>query len=86
MSTVNHPKEKQKAALLSILSNSLMLIAKFTTGFYCNSIAIVSESIHSASDLLASIIASAAVRLSDHPPDDDHPFGHGKSGESSLLG
>ncbi len=85
MSTVNHPKEKQKAALLSILSNSLMLIAKFTTGFYCNSIAIVSESIHSASDLLASIIASAAVRLSDHPPDDDHPFGHGKVESLACL-
>ena len=42
------------------------------------SVAVISEAVHSAMDLLAAIIAFVAVSLSDRPPDADHPHGHGK--------
>jgi cation diffusion facilitator family transporter len=38
----------------------------------------ISEAVHSTLDLFASIIAYLAVKLSDSPPDEDHPYGHGK--------
>jgi len=42
------------------------------------SVSILSEAIHSAMDLVAAIIAYFSVRVSDNPPDERHPYGHGK--------
>lgn len=42
------------------------------------SVSIISEAIHSTMDLIAAVIAYFSVRISDNPPDDDHPYGHGK--------
>ena len=69
---------KIKAARLSILSNSALVVLKLVIGLMIGSVAVLSESIHSATDLIASVIAYFAVRASDAPPDDEHPYGHGK--------
>ena len=69
---------KKTAALLSIASNLGLIILKLITGFLTGSVSIISEAIHSASDLLASFIAFVAVIKADKPADSDHPFGHGK--------
>ena len=76
---------KQSAALLSIVSNSSLVVGKLVIGLLCSSGAVISEAVHSASDLLASIIAYTAVRMSDSPPDEDHPYGHGKIESISSL-
>ena len=76
---------KQSAALLSIVSNSTLVIGKLAVGLMCSSVAVISEAVHSASDLMASVIAYAAVRMSDSPPDEDHPYGHGKIESISSL-
>jgi cation diffusion facilitator family transporter len=69
---------KQRAALLSVGSNSLLVVLKLVVGSLSGSISILSEAIHSANDLLAAIIAWWSVRISDRPPDEEHPYGHGK--------
>lgn len=78
-------ERKQGAALLSIVSNSTLVVGKLAVGLLCGSVAVISEAVHSASDLMASIIAYAAVRMSDTPPDEDHPYGHGKIESISSL-
>ncbi|MFN8610471.1 MAG: cation diffusion facilitator family transporter [Vulcanimicrobiota bacterium] len=78
-------QRKQSAALLSIVSNSTLVLGKLVIGVLCNSVAVISEAVHSASDLMASVIAYAAVRMSDSPPDEDHPYGHGKIESISSL-
>lgn len=70
--------EKIKVARLSILSNTLLVVAKLIVGFVTNSVSILSEAIHSALDLLAAVIAYFSVRESQKPPDEQHQFGHGK--------
>ncbi len=69
---------KMKYALLSILSNSTLIIMKTITGLITGSVSIISEAIHSAMDLVASIIAFFSVRYAAKPADEDHPYGHGK--------
>lgn len=69
---------KTKAAWLSVLSNTLLMSGKFIIGIMIGSISVISEAIHSANDLLASIIALFAVQRSSKPPDKEHPYGHGK--------
>jgi cation diffusion facilitator family transporter len=70
--------KKAKTARLSILSNTLLIIMKFTVGMISGSVSILSEAIHSTMDLVAAVIAFFSVRVSDNPPDKRHPYGHGK--------
>lgn len=67
-----------KIAALSIVSNTFVFVMKFITGLLTGSIAVMSEAIHTLLDLMASMIAFFSVRISNKPPDKDHPYGHGK--------
>lgn len=69
---------KRKAAGLSIVSNSTLIALKLIAGIVSGSIGIISEAIHSGSDLFASIITFFSVTESSKPADNDHQFGHGK--------
>jgi len=70
--------QKRLAAGVSVMSNSILISLKFFVGFLTGSISIISEAIHSASDLLASFLALFSVSRSSEPADVEHPFGHGK--------
>jgi cation diffusion facilitator family transporter len=70
--------KKTRVASLSIASNTLLIILKVIAGIVSGSVSVISEAIHSGLDLLAAIIAYFSVRISDLPPDERHPYGHGK--------
>lgn len=70
--------DKVKAARISVFSNTLLIILKLVVGLFTASVSIISEAIHSGMDLLAAIIAFFSVKVSDTPPDEKHPYGHGK--------
>jgi len=70
--------KKTRVASISIASNTLLIILKLVAGIISGSVSVISEAIHSGLDLLAAIIAYFSVRISDTPPDDRHPYGHGK--------
>lgn len=70
--------KKMGAAALSVASNGLLIVLKLVVGLLIGSVAVMSEAIHSGMDLVAAIIAFAAVRASRQAPDERHPFGHGK--------
>lgn len=69
---------KNNAAALSIFSNSLLIIFKFTAGIIIGSVSVISEAIHSSIDLLASFIAYFSIKKASKSEDYEHPFGHGK--------
>lgn len=71
-------KKKKFAAGLSIVSNVILSLLKIAAGIISGSLSIISEAIHSMSDLLASFITFFSVMKSSQPADEDHPFGHGK--------
>ena len=71
-------RTKTGAAGLSIVSNSALILLKLVAGAITGSVAIVTEAIHSAIDLLASIVAYFSVRAADEPADREHPYGHEK--------
>ena len=75
---MNIETEKQFAAGLSIFSNASIIILKLIAGFISGSISVISEAIHSMSDLLASCLTFFSVMKSAQPADSDHPYGHGK--------
>lgn len=67
-----------RVALLSIFSNSALIIMKLVVGILSGSVSIISEAIHSTMDLFASFIAFFSTKTSSKPADEEHPFGHGK--------
>jgi cation diffusion facilitator family transporter len=69
---------KARAAAVSIVSNTLLIAFKLVVGFLSGSIAIISEALHSGSDLVAALIAFWSVRRAGQPPDEHHHYGHEK--------
>jgi cation diffusion facilitator family transporter len=69
---------KTRAAGLSIASNVTLIALKVVAGAVTGSIAILTEAMHSAIDLVASIVAWVSVRKADEPADADHRYGHQK--------
>jgi cation diffusion facilitator family transporter len=79
------PEHGPKYALLSIVSNASLIVLKLLAGLLTGSVAIISEAAHSCLDLLAAFMTWTALRFSQHPPDRDHPFGHGKAENLASL-
>ncbi len=71
-------RRKERAALLSVFSNTTLVVLKLIVGLWIGSVAVVSEAIHSGVDLAAAVIALFSVKTSSLPADGKHPFGHGK--------
>jgi cation diffusion facilitator family transporter len=69
---------KNRAATLSIVSNTILIILKLIVGIMMQSVSVLSEAVHSGIDLVAAIIAWASIREAGKPADDEHRFGHGK--------
>ena len=75
---MNPQRQKERVALLSVASNSILVIMKLVIGLMIGSVSILSEAIHSSVDWLAAVIALFSVKTSSLPADSRHPFGHGK--------
>lgn len=69
---------KTSAAGVSIISNTVLTLMKIIAGLLMGSVSVLSEGIHSATDLLAALIAFFSIRAAARPADDRHQFGHGK--------
>lgn len=71
-------RKKKTVALLSILSNAIIILLKIVASVLCGSISILSEAVHSLGDLCASVLTLYSVSKACEPADKEHPFGHGK--------
>ena len=69
---------KTGAAALSIASNTTLILLKAIAGTVTGSVALLTEALHSSTDLIASIVAFFSVRAADAPADATHPYGHEK--------
>lgn len=78
MVSKEHDAMKRRAARFSVLSNTLLVVAKLVVGLVSGSVSVLSEAIHSGIDLIAALIAWYSVRESGKPADEDHHYGHGK--------
>ena len=72
------PGSRSRAAAISIASNSGLILLKIVAGAVTGSVAIITEAIHSAIDLIASIVAYFSVRTAETPADSSHRYGHEK--------
>src|SRR5699024_4553451 len=67
------------ATWVGIIVNILLTIFKGIGGFLTGSRALLADALHSASDVVGSVVVLFAVKIANKPPDDEHPYGHGKA-------
>ncbi len=65
-----------KVSLLSIIGNTVLSVFKLIAGVVAHSGAMISDAVHSASDVFSSIIVIFGVRVSSKESDKEHPYGH----------
>ncbi len=63
-------------SIVSIVVNVVLSLAKLLAGIFGKSSAMVSDAIHSASDVLSTFVVIAGVKLSEKKADKGHPYGH----------
>jgi cation diffusion facilitator family transporter len=78
-------KDKRSAALSSVVAAIGLTTFKVIIGVLTNSLGILAEAAHSGLDMVAALMTYFAVRYSDKPADQEHPFGHGKIENLSAL-
>jgi len=78
-------KEKESAAISSVIAACGLTLLKIIVGFVTGSLGIIAEAAHSGLDLVAAIVTVIAVKISGKPADKDHRYGHGKIENLSAL-
>lgn len=66
----------QNTAAVGIFGNVVLSAFKLFAGLFGHSAAMVSDAVHSLSDVFATLIAYIGRKLSEKPADDEHPYGH----------
>ena len=75
-----------RLALLGALVNSLLACVKILTGILGNSYALIADGMESTLDIFSSFLVWAGLRVASLPPDDTHPYGHGKAETLAAIG
>lgn len=65
-----------RVSMVSIVGNTVLSIFKLLAGIFAHSGAMVSDAVHSASDVFSSVIVIIGVKLSTRASDKEHPYGH----------
>ena len=69
-------KVANKVAFITIIQNVLLSVFKLLAGIFAHSNAMISDAIHSASDVFSTIVVIIGVKLASKDSDKEHPYGH----------
>jgi len=68
-----------KTTLIGIIASAFLAAIKIFTGIIGNSYALIADGIESLTDIFTSSIVLTGLYFAAKPPDEDHPYGHGKA-------
>jgi cation diffusion facilitator family transporter len=69
-------KTANTVSIVTISGNVILSVFKFLAGFIAHSHAMISDAIHSASDVFSTIVVIIGIKLASKEPDKEHPYGH----------
>lgn len=69
-------KVANKVSFITIVQNILLSVFKLFAGIFAHSNAMISDAVHSASDVFSTIIVIIGVKLASKKSDKEHPYGH----------
>ena len=65
-----------RVSVVTIICNLLLSFFKLAAGFLGHSGAMISDAVHSASDVFSPLVVLIGVKLASKEPDKEHPYGH----------
>ena len=65
-----------RVSFITIVQNAVLSIFKLVAGIFAHSNAMISDAIHSASDVFSTIVVIIGVKLASKESDKEHPYGH----------
>src|SRR5688572_18655530 len=69
----------QDIALIGVAVNALLAIGKITAGITGHAYALIADGFESTLDIFGSLVIWYGLKVAAEPPDEDHPYGHGKA-------
>lgn len=85
----SEPREREKkvlrAAWVGVWGNLLIAGVKGGIGWAWGSIALIADAVHTLSDILTSALVIVGTKVGSRPPDEEHPFGHGRAEDLSAF-
>lgn len=76
---------ERRTALVSVAAAAILIVVKLAAGLASGSLGLLSEAVHSGTDLAAALLTFFAVGVSRRPADRGHAYGHGKAEHLSAL-
>ena len=73
---VEYKKTVKRVGLITITLNALLSISKVVSGVFASSSSLISDGIHSLSDILSTIVVMIGAKMAAKDADKEHPFGH----------
>ncbi len=72
-------KNIKKASWVGFFGNLFLAVIKLITGFTTGSLAVIGDGVDSTMDILTSLLTLWVSEIIDKPPDENHPYGHGRA-------
>src|ERR1700734_2865094 len=66
----------KRVTLVNAALNTILSLFKIIVGYFGHSFALLTDGIHSLSDLLSDALVLFAAKIGGKMPDKDHPYGH----------
>jgi cation diffusion facilitator family transporter len=76
---------RRRTALVSVFAAIALIALKLGAGLASHSLGLISEALHSGTDLIAALLTFFAVGVAVRPADPGHQYGHGKAEHLSAL-
>jgi len=84
-SSSDRDRSVQRVILFEGVANLCVLLLKTWVGLTTGSIAVLSDALHSLTDVANNIVAWIVLRISAKPPDRNHPYGHRKFEDLAVF-
>lgn len=69
-------KIANRVSFITIIGNVILSVVKFLAGIIAHSNAMISDAVHSASDVFSTIVVMIGIKLASKEADKEHPYGH----------
>ena len=72
----NFQRVAKKVSVTTIIGNLVLSVLKLIAGIVAHSSAMISDAVHSASDVFSTFVVMNGIKLASKEPDKEHPYGH----------
>jgi len=76
---------QRRTALVSVVAACVLIALKLSTGLATHSLGLISEALHSGTDLVAALLTFFGIGVAIRPADPAHQYGHGKAEHLTAL-